>query len=454
MSQRLTISLSCEALASGPAEERATFGLLEVTANQQPLTHGVDTELGEVRLGPHIAGYPLAEWLVWNWWRLRWEVVRPSDEEARDRWDFAHRMTTVGEGYVWPNIAIWSDGVQSFLESEKSRDPGNVLFCYTGAEKQEPVPATEMENEIDRFVEDILARLDGQDIHGTNLHRLWSDLETERQQPDIARFRKLEAQLGYDPGEADEAVIHLRLQDASALGPEALGEIAADAAHQSGAAERMISAQEIAETAQAKGFDVHTGDAAALANVADIARWAAETAPWRIGKQAATRLRDQEALDGQRVSDRKLADFAGTTEAAITDTDRHTEGISFLFDPEGARTRLTLRSKWETGRRFELARLIGDRVLGGEMGWAGEPLSPATSAYSYRQKVQRAFAAELLAPFDSVKEMLAGDYDSKDRQNDAAMRFNVSSRVIRTELVNHHLIDRANAPDIVDRDGN
>ena len=363
-------------------------------------------------------------------------------------------MTTVGEGYIWPNISIWSDGVQSFIESEPSRDPDDVLFRYMGAPGRQTIAAAEMEEGIDRFVEDILGRLDGADIRSTNLHRLCSDLTTERQQPDVARFRRLEAQLGYDPDEADEAAIHLRLQDASALGVEALGEVAGHAARKSGAAERMISARDIAETAEASGFDVDTRDVPALVCKHDTARWAGGTTPWRIGEQAARRLRHQQSLDGQRVSDRKLAEFAGTTEAAITDTDRLSEGISFLFYPEGRCARLTLRSKWKTGRRFELARLIGDQLLGDSMTWADEPLAPATSTYSYRQQMQRAFAAELLAPFASVEEMLAGDYDSKDRQNTAARRFAVSPMVIRTQLVNHRLIDRADAPDIADRGGN
>ncbi len=456
MSQRLTISLSCEELSSGAAEERATFGLLDVTANQQPLTLGEDTALGELRRGPHIAGYPLAEWLAWNWWRLRWEVVRPSKREARearDRWDFAHRMTTVGDGYVWPNIAIWSDGVQSFLDSEPSKDPDDVLFRYMGAAGHQTIPSAELEEGIDRFVEDILARLERENIRNTNLHRLWSDLVTERQQPDIACLRRLEAQLGYDPGEADEAAIHLRLRDASALGTEALGEIAADAARRSGAAERMISAREIAETAQARGFEIDIGDAAALTDAAGMKHGAGENEPWRIGEESARRLRCQEALDGEPVSNRKLAEFAGTTVAAIVDSDCRTDSMSFVFDPEDQGARLTLRPKRETGRRFELARLIGDRLLGGSMSWAGEPLAPATSTYSYRQKMQRAFAAELLAPFTSVEEMLAGDF-SEDRQNDAAERFAVSPWMIQTKLVNHGLIDRDDAPDIADRGGN
>ena len=85
-----------------------------------------------------------------------------------------------------------------------------------------------------------------------------------------------------------------------------------------------------------------------------------------------------------------------------------------------------------------------------QMNYAGERLLPATRTYSYRQKVQRAFAAEFLSPFASVDEMLSGDY-SEDTQNDIAEHFNVSPMTIRTQLVNRDRIDLEDAPDIAGR---
>lgn len=106
---------------------------------------------------------------------------------------------------------------------------------------------------------------------------------------------------------------------------------------------------------------------------------------------------------------------------------------------------MALRSTWETGRRFELARLIGDRLFGG-----ARRLFPATQAYSYRQKAQRAFAAELLSPFDGVNEILGSD-DSDEKQDDAAQHYQVSAMTIRTLLVNKGRIALHDAPEILDR---
>ena len=448
----LTVSLSSEPLAAGAVEEQATFGLFAVTANDRLLTAGEDTEHGELRHGPHVAGYPLAEWLVWNWWRLRWEYGRPPDRETALRWDFSHRMATIGDGYSWPNITVFSDGVQVFLASEPSRDAGTVLFRYLGASGCQTVPAAELEDAIDGFVRDILARLEGRELRGTNLHHLWNDLETERQDQELARFRRLEAQLGCDPDEIGEDAIRSRLDDAVALGEEALTEVAADAALRGHAPDRMMSAAQIMETAGRNGFDADVRDAIMLSDATAVP-WPGEVEAWRVGQRLAQTLRGQETLDGHPVSDQNLAEFAGTTNDAISNDDRRSDDISFVLDRNGGQARISLRSKWQTGRRFDLARLIGDRVLGNPMGYAAERLFPATRAHSYRQKMQRAFAAEFLSPFDAVDDMLDGDY-SEENQNDVAEHFNVSPMTIRAQLVNHGRIDRRDAPDIVGRGAN
>lgn len=445
----LTVSLSSEPLAAGAAEEQATFGLFAVTANDRLLTAGEDTERGELRHGPHVAGYPLAEWLVWNWWRLRWEYGRPPDGEIALRWDFSHRMATIGDGYSWPKITIFSDGVQAFLASEPSRDAGTVLFRYLGASGYQTVPATELEVAIDEFVGDILARLEGRELRGTNLHHLWNDLETERQDRELVRFRRLEAQLGCEPDEIDEDAIRSRLGDAAALGEEALTEVAADAAFRGHAPDRMMSAAQIMETAGYSGFDADVRDAIMLRDATAVPQ-PGEVEAWRIGRRLAQTLRGQESLDGHPVSDENLAEFAGTTNDAISNDDRRSNELSFLLGQHDGRARISLRSKWRTGRRFDLARLIGDRVLGSRTDYAAERLLPATQAYSYRQKVQRAFAVEFLSPFDAVEDMLDGDY-SEEKQNDAAGYFSVSPMTIRTQLVNRRRIDRRDAPDIVGR---
>ena len=72
-----------------------------------------------------LSAYHLAEWLAWNWWRLRWEPVSITAD-----WVFAHRLATVGGGYVWPNVRIFSDGERTALIAKPTPQRANTPFRY------------------------------------------------------------------------------------------------------------------------------------------------------------------------------------------------------------------------------------------------------------------------------------------------------------------------------------
>ncbi len=451
MPNDLKISMLPEVLRSGSPEERATFGLLTVMANDRLLTQGIDTDRDIVRHGPYVSGYPLAEWLVWNWWRIRWEFGRPNDSVAANRWDFAHRMPTVGDGYVWPNITMFSDGVNAFVHSRQSAAPGAVLFRFLGTDHREEVSAPALENAVDEFASEVLSRLEAEGLQKTNLHRLWDDLSGERVDPELARYRKLEALLGYDPDEADEDAMRRRLHDAATLGEEAMGELAADATLYDDPLKSMAWSKDLSDMAERRGFDADLSAGFSLKDAAGVSRPGAVQA-WRLGEQLARTVRSEASLGGERISNELLAEFAGTTAAAISDTGQRSPGISFTLKRRDEHARILLRSRYVTGRRFELARLFGDRLAYTQVSQSSEGLSPATRSFSYRQKMQRAFAAELLSPFGAVDEMLSGDY-SEERQRQVATYFKVSPMTVQSQLVNHGRICLEDAPEIFGRGG-
>lgn len=434
----LTLSVVPETLDLGSEEERATFGAFVVEANGLRLTEGVGVEGNELRPGPYVSGYHVAQWLAWNWWRLRWES-RPAGDAGRE-WDFAHRLSSIGEGYVWPNVEISSDGFRSRLTSGPTVEPEAVGFRYVGAPRAETVSARVLEQSVDRFIVSVLELLNERNVRDTNLHRLWQDIKQAREDEAFSRFRRFEARLGHDPDEFDENEILTLLADATRLGQDALEELAAYPRQGTG----VPSAEEVAEASRSHGFDSRPQDAVRLDSRDGIPAWGS-CAAWKVGVTAARALRHQESLNGETLENPRLADLAGTMEAAIGDP-RPTESISFTFDDGNGGSRLALRSKWETGRRFDLARLVGDRLcVEGE-----EPLLPATQSYTYRQKVQRAFAAELLCPFEAVDAFL-GDDLSEEHRDDAAERFKVSPLTIRTLLVNNGRIERDTITDALDR---
>ena len=424
----LQIKLFPELLDEGPAYERAAFGQLVISAGDQLLTALVETE-GDSRTykrGPYTSGYHLAEWLAWNWWRLRCEPRSSPVRVPTFEWDMAHRMSDVGEGYRWPNITFSCDGFQCELTSQRSHEAEASDFSYIGAQPVS-IPVVEFERSVDDFVTFIMYRLQDAGIADTNLQTVWDDLAGERNDPDQARLRRIEALLGFEPDQADEQHIKQFLRDSDFLGTNALDEIA------TGAAKNMLSACQIKSVTSLAGFDMNTDDAIRLDSPPDM-EWG-QVAAWRVGVAAAKALRTQVGIPDQPIADSYLADMAGTSVDTIG-ADQCTNSMSWmLYQPE-KHLRVALRQSRKTARRFDMARLIGDRLFSESTFIRSEALSPATRSYSYRQKVQRAFAAELLSPWEAAKTMLEDDH-SQENQEQVADHFGVSPLTISTLLINN-----------------
>ncbi|MFD2182226.1 hypothetical protein [Rhodoplanes azumiensis] len=425
MARSLRIIADWEPLDSGPPEERACFAALGIYAQNVCLTEGSDLLANRLRQAPLLSSYHLAEWMAWNWWRLRWEPRSKSSD-----WVYAHRVATIGGGYIWPNLTIFSDGQRTTLVAEPTRDRPQTPFRYI-TDDAAVVPSSEFESELDLFVEQVLERLKWAGVGDSNLETVWKGVLSERRTPALATVRKLEALLGRDPGESDPASVERLVLDAERLSISAIEELAAEHGH--GGA--ILNADELDELAAEKGYEASRQDMAHLPRKHQLPR-PGEVAAWQLGARAAAMLREEERISEEPITDRQLAQMAGVQVAALADR-AGASAISFVLDENADRGRVVLRSKWHEGRRFELARLLGDRILSS----AGERLFPATRAYTYRQKTQRSFAAELLSPFDAVDAMLGDDY-SLERQKDVAEHFQVSELTIRTLLVNHGRLGR------------
>ena len=419
----LTLTLTQAALSGGAIEERATFGRLVLEANGRCLTEGVATDSKELLPGPLVSGCHIAEWLAWNLWRLLWEAR--SDRSGRE-WDFAHSLSSIGAGYVWPNIEVSSDGVYAEIRSTPTADSVPGLYRYVGAPAIEAVAATDLASAIDGFVYTVLERLGTAGAVDTNLHRIWQDLETARHDDAAVRLRRLEARLGCDPDEVGIGHIRAAMAAADDLGREAVDELVADAGARG--SKEVPGSKEIMAIAKRSGSAAKPADGATLSD--DYAPAFGNSAAWRVGVGAAEALREQQALDGQPIDNKALSALAGTPAKVLSGRGTQPSGLSFML-ATNSRSWVALRGNWETGRRFDLARLLGDRLLG-----QVEPLLPATRAYTYRQKAQRAFAQGLLCPYRALDDFLDGDR-SEERREEAASHFGVSPWTVDRVLFNN-----------------
>lgn len=429
VSETLAFELDWERLDLGSPEERATFAAIGIKCNEIWLTEAEDAFVRRVRQKVHLSAYPLAEWFAWNWWRLRWEPNGKSLD-----WAMAHKMSTIGGGYVWPNITVISDGERIVLAPRPTAARPNEPLRYI-CQVPVVVPATAYETAVDLFVEQVLGQLEAEGIRDTNLKNIWHQVRLERSEPELSRRRIFEALLGNDPDEADEKNIERLIRDSVDIGENGMRELAAARIQEDAATIKDIAAR--------AGFDSSPKDAVRLH---DKSRDSLPTsvAAWKRGVAAARSLREQENLKDLPVSNNRLCELAGVASAALKAHDK-IDSVSFALDKGLNQGRVVLRSRYETGRRFDLARLLGDRVAALSNG----ALKPATRSHTFRQKLQRAFAGELLCPFEALAVRLHGDLSDEAIQ-EAAEHFNVSVLTVQTLLANHGMIEREDLLDALE----
>ncbi len=426
MSRALSIEADWERLESALPEERACFAAIGIQHRELWLTEAEDLFVNRVRHKVHLSAYKLAEWLAWNWWRLRWEPRRHSTD-----WAMAHRMTTIGAGYVWPNVTVISDGQRVVLNAQPTRPAPAEPLRYI-ASVAAVVRASDFEAAVDMFIGQVCGQLSEERSMGrlpgasTNLEAIWSDTLAERADPDSARSRKFEALLGFDPDEADPKAIERLVQDSIVLGEHPMAELAAD--------DPGLGLSQLQDLAQRSGVRANPKDAVKFSAEA-FPTLSVEVAAWRRGAEAAEALRRQEHLGDGPLSNKRLCQLAGVVAKVLAPSSTPSP-LSFALDEFENGGHVALRAKRETGRRFDLARLIGDRLTA----QPGGRLFPATRAYTYRQKLQRSFAAEFLCPSQALVVFLSGDF-SGEAIDDAAAHFNLSQLAVRTLLVNHKLLD-------------
>ena len=407
-------------------EDTLTLAEIGIFARDKCLSELVDQE-NKPQEGANLSGYQLAEWFAWNWWRLRWEPYPDSPPIPRFLgascldWEQSHDIASIGSGWTWPNVTINPDGVNVILRAVSERRLEIAPLTYT-SDEEVTVTAEAFESGVEDFVKRVLDRLDSRPLKDTALQSTWEDLESERKDPEVSFYRKLEACAGFDPDEAPKRLIDRLLAEVEKFGSEAVSEVALDDPD-------LLSG--LQSLAQEYGTEIRSSDGALLSGSPEHC-----TLPWVEGVEAARALRSQEGL-GFAISDKTLAELCGISPQFL----KRRRGSSLSFVLENA---IVLSPRSRQGRRFGAARLLGDRILTDF--WQCENLRPATRTYTFRQKRQRAFAAEFLCPIDFLRDFLGGDFSEESRQ-DAAQHFGVSQDTATLQLINNGDLDRSQLPE-------
>ena len=420
----------------GDALERLSLAGITIEAGGVTVTEVEDSEARTTRPEIYVSAFDLAMWLVANWWRLRWEA--DGDDLS---WRMSHRMGAAGNGYLWPDVEFISGGDTVRIRARPIRlGSAYSLRFLNGVDVH--IPARNFEEGVRDFVEAVVSRISAldsgraDDLHGAeDLSAAWRELGEAVRNPETSFARIMEARMGFDVGEADPALLRRLHEAADSAGRSAVGELAVSSGSRA-LADFEVLWEAVRGRSQSVSLEISPDMRSAVAQVVQE-NWK----PWMQGVSVAALARREWSCGTGPIRTESLAelcdvpadwitDFSDEARAPIPAGFRNVEGNGAL--------KAALKKRHPTGRRFALARIIGDHLVTGE----GEDLLPVTDTHTDRQRFQRAFAREFLCPFDTLREDLGNRIPDDEFMEDAALRFDVSPVLVRNALVDNGVVGR------------
>lgn len=354
----------------------------------------------------NVPTYPLAESIAYNWWR----IFAPTHRHGS-----AFVMREAGDGFPWPEMTLSAGPGYILAELRRAdRERESVRFL---TEAKVLLSPSLTEYELRRFVEDTIQQLEQAGVSKTPLQEEWAAIASA--DDEVSAFCRTAAALDLDP---------YNLSDDETRTVLSFGEGIEDAwlLAELAASTRKSDAKKAREWLKEALTQVESAGSSPEVELPfkalPLGRW---ERPWSIGYERARRVRESLGLGpDQRLPVDELVKVAQVRQELPN-------GIAGLAGPRTSGAVLAVGSQTSHhARRFTAARAIGRRTFDDSAG--GVLL---TSRNDFAAKLERAFAAELLAPAAGIK-MLLNESNTDQSICDASKRYEVSTIVIQHQLEN------------------
>lgn len=415
-------------------ELAATWARYEVWLGGRCVTQ-VETADGTFRRGVYGSLYPLAHWIAANWWLLT-SHVRPSAIDTRYwtwqnthtyPWLRNHNFRGAGDGMAWPDLTLVPEGAvtQLIWAQDYGRHLTPVRFASDGSLM---IRADDLRRELTAIVGHVIERLAETGLPKTPLTEDWAEIA--KADAEEQAFCEMAARLGLDPYSIDDPTADEIINIADQIPADIIDDFftSADASALAGAAEWARRAMPVAGRAAARAHETLQPIRAALATQKVEPFDTAESElPWTTGYAMARRLRH-----GLAVSD--TDDFDVSPWVGVGDVSAPAHGLGGFAAVSNNRCGVVLGNQGlgTAAKRFGQARALG-RIL-------ARPEKQQfilSAARSHDERVARAFAAELLAPAEGIRQTLDALGKADDSALEAvAQRFRVSPLLVRHQYDN------------------
>jgi len=415
----------------------ATWARLSIRIEGIYVTELLDLRSSSRRTAVYGSLFPLAEWVVENWWNLLYEPCPTSpvvSARAARAWMRhvmqRHGILSARDGGALPDLSIWNDGAETILHWDPdppSIQAARVRFVGQGHVR---LPAPSVRAGLTSLVNHVIGRLEAcglqDDEDALRLRTAWSAVgDSTVDEPETCRRLALLGLNPYDPDEATEAIIAV-LDRAGAMLPAALADDLLEGTRPAGL---MADLAWVEAGARVLG----AGGTQRLATVDKTAHEAAYA--------AARETRRLLGLDGQSpVVDLPTALITQLGWSEEVEREHHGAASGRLdalvgWSPTTHKPLSLVPSRRsDAAARFRLAR-AAYLVLSGAATAAPRLLSAAAT---WPQRASRAFAAELLVPAAALAERIEGAV-SEALVEEVAEEYRVSPLLVKHQIENHRL---------------
>lgn len=411
-------------------ELRATWARLLILVGEKRVTLNIDEKSQSLRESIYLPLYPLAEWLACNWWVLLGEPFnskRTSSASYRTR----HSLVGAGEGFAIPDLCFEPEGEKIHVFWGMRRQPwAQLRFVDEGSANLSRNDITETLRE---FIDAVVRRLVDAGVKDTLLQEEWSALSAlDREE---AKFCSAAGKLGRDPFNISPGESELIVGAASDWDEETLAEVLA-AINPHRLKEGLVSLREYHKRLQR-----HTARFTKILEFKESCvspiMWSRHD-PWQIGYEYAQQLRSWLGASSALASTRKYDRILGLHHEVPSwshamETFRGVDAI-IVQNKDGFA--LGAPQQRETHWRFAHYRALFEVIVT----LPTSTLALVSAAHSARQKANRAFAAEFLAPAETLRAYFSKSAATEASILAAAEKLGVSEILIAHQLINHRIV--------------
>lgn len=422
-------------------ELRATWAALRIevvgAGTSTCLTNVVERRNASVRERIYAPLYPLAEWIVANWYHILYEPEGDVYDRHHEVFIRRHNLMHAGDGFFYPSVLFVPSGDADEGTVELiAADRVSALrqFISSTADELPAIPVGALRQTLSEFIDSVANRLLDSGITATLLQQEWELIRNA--DGETAEFCMHVAAAGLDPNDIDQPSAD-RFESIAAMVPKtAWTTLFTDSGPD------LDRAEAAARTLRDHSRYLAESDYR-IPIAAELRRAARRTTgphPWQTGYQTARDVRSALALaDRTFASLDALLDafgFSGKAAASALRRDHQLPlGAVVGVNRNGSPGILMNGLGTSAGREA----FLFCRAMSEYLSVPADAQRIVSRARNARQKENRAFAAEFLAPSDLLRDRVNSTTVGTDEVDDLARHFGVSQLVIAHQLQNHRI---------------